>query len=122
MATEYYSTCMELEKRHRQRGNDDQATYYDDLQNQFTLDLVDLQQKLKSLNMRYQVEAASWKIEKEHKAEEVLAMNKVLKVLLVVMLIMAVGLYIFFKKTYEFKKRNSDIYDQARELKSILES
>lgn len=122
MSAEYYATCKELEKQHRMLGDEDRVLYYDGLQDKFSEEMIDLQGKLQDLNLRYQVEAATWKLETQKKSEELYERNQILQYLVIALFLATVGLLVFYRRNYKSKKKESNIYRQARELKEVLKS
>lgn len=122
MAAEYYSTCKELEKYYRLLGNDSRAAYFDDLQDKFNEEMIVLREKLRELNLRYQVEAATWKQEMEEKAEELSKVNQILKYVILALLLALVALLFFYRRIYEARKKEGNILIEARELKEKLSS
>ncbi|ELR69051.1 TPR-repeat-containing protein [Fulvivirga imtechensis AK7] len=129
MPAEYYGICKELESQYRAQGNETKALYYDQLQDTFTEDLIELQEKLQGLNMQYQVEAATWKIESDQKAEKLSAQNKILVLIVVALFLTVIGLVAFYyysnklrKYKRNWKKTKQDIYNEAKELQTVLKS
>lgn len=117
MSSKYYSTCKELEKLYRVTGEEQCALYYDHLQDIFTEELIELQDKLQSENLQYQVEAATWKLESELRMRD-----QILLYVVAALLLALIGVVIFYRRTYEARKKEGSILIQARELKEKLSS
>lgn len=129
MPSEYYGVCKELERQYRAQGNETKALHYDQLQDTFTEALIELQEKLQGLNMQYQVEAATWKLESEQKSQKLSAQNKVLTIVIIILFLTLIGLIIFYRYSNKLRKANRDwhetgqnLYKEAKEFKAIIKS
>jgi len=109
LMSEYYATSKELERLYATQNNEVKEAYYDGLQDDFTEELITLQEQLRALYLQYQVEAATWKIESEEKTVLLARANTIKEYIIVGLLIALVLLIVLFIYSQRLKNNNKNL-------------
>lgn len=102
---DYLFTCTRLMNLYKS-SDPDKAFDYGDKIAVFAAEQIKLKKQLKTLNMRYQVEAATWKIENEKKAKQLATQNQILVYIVVGLLVCLLVLIFLFRRNQNLNRDN----------------
>ena len=126
LGVKYFETCHKLESMHKTKSDFAKADHYEQLQYEFGTNMMKLQDELRSLNMQYQVEAATWKTKSDQQAAELQEQNTILRLIILLLVLFFTGALIFLCLYYKSRKQNAFVYERLTEayepLNAFLES
>lgn len=102
---DYLFTCTRLMNLYKS-SDPDKAFDYGDKLADFAAEQIKLKQQLKTLNMRYQVEAATWKIENEKKADQLAIQNQILVYIVIGLLVCIMVLILLYRRNKNLHRDN----------------
>ncbi|ELR68395.1 TPR repeat protein [Fulvivirga imtechensis AK7] len=126
LGADYFQTCYKLEGLYKAKNDFTKADHYEQLQYEFGTNMMKLQDELKSLNMQYQVEAATWRTKSDQQAAELQEQNALLRLIILLLVLFFTGALIFLCLYYRSRKQNAFVYERLTEayepLNAFLES
>lgn len=121
LTEDYLFTCAKLMGLYR-GSHPDKALAYGDKLAEFATEQIKLKEQLKNLNKRYQVEAATWKIENDKKAEKLAEQNLIL-IYIIIGLLVSMAVLVFLYIANRRKKKELEYYTiNTKRLYEVINS
>lgn len=119
---EYLDLCIQIKNAYWKKEDMEKAQYFSDQVDNIASNVYSLKQNLNQLYVRYQVEAATYKMERELKTSRLEAQLKqdfIIKCVLAVFLLLLIALIII---VYRKNRRLSFIHSEAVKVYKVLNS
>lgn len=118
---DYIHTCAKLMQLYK-GGDKEKALWFGDKLAKFATEQIELKEQLKNLNKRYQVEAATWKIENDKKAEKLAEQNLIL-IYIIIGLLVSMAVLVFLYIANRRKKKELEYYTiNTKRLYEVINS